>query len=35
MFWAQPEDDEDTEATTPGGRNPATTAPLEGFVMPP
>ncbi|MBP7351900.1 bifunctional hydroxymethylpyrimidine kinase/phosphomethylpyrimidine kinase [Comamonas sp. UBA7528] len=36
MFWAQPEDDEEADAIPPGGTaTPATTAPLEGFVMPP
>jgi len=34
MFWAQPEDDEDAAASAAEAGS-ASTAPLEGFVMPP
>ena len=35
MFWAQPDDDEAADAASASTAAPATTAPLEGFVMPP
>ncbi|MEG0052125.1 MAG: bifunctional hydroxymethylpyrimidine kinase/phosphomethylpyrimidine kinase [Comamonas sp.] len=35
MFWAQPDDDDEADTSSAGTAAPATTAPLEGFVMPP
>lgn len=35
MFWAQPDDDDAADAASASTAAPATTAPLEGFVMPP
>lgn len=35
MFWAQPEEQEDSDSASAGTADPATTVPIEGFVMPP